>query len=285
MDIALGSLVAALLLLPGFLVVKARQAAREHARQDNFEATIVSLAFSVVIFGLWTAANAIYERLSPGTYSFTVRFMAWFSGGGPSNLLVPDSFVAILSYFTTAAMVILAAFAWTWIGGPQKAKQGLRLYKFTEHLTPWEDFVQGYRDRWVAARLTDGRTIVGRMGIASHSPFPREIILTSTPDQAVDSYDENHRKENHSLPLDAVYLSADTIRTIEAFADPTTGAAHRVPIAPLLPLTYLATFIASHLGVYSMASVIVGLEPVSLYPFILLLLALVGVRCVFKWIE
>lgn len=218
MGSAIGVASTIILLLPGFMLLLVRQSTGEYERLSNFESTIVSVGYSVVVFSLFVCFGLLLQWTSMGRYGFV---------GAAKEVVLTRSLPQLKNHLLiTSLLVYLNAFAvsslWVynshWIGFWKKIRKWLGLHRFTDHLTPWEDFLTLNKFNWLAVELKDGRTLVGKIGAYSHLPFQRQLLLKGV-DAPIVVYDKEHRKVGFGPPIYQSYIPMEEIRTIHSVRD------------------------------------------------------------------
>ncbi len=205
-------------LLPGFIIIRLKHATRVHAPIDQFESTIQSLSYSVVIVGVWFAANYIYERVSSQRYPFwetdkqillTGNYAALFNGSISLRHLV-------FSYFAVFLIVSFGVFIGQWINAPFRIRKSLGFDSFSEQLTPWEDFAVESKLKWVGIDVNDGHTYLGLISRASYVPYDHELVITGYKSDAIKIYYKG-QPELHDKPPDQVYINGTNIVSMSSF--------------------------------------------------------------------
>ena len=209
-------LLSVFLILPGFLVERVRRSAKEYESYTVFETTIVSLGFSIIIFVfamLTINYNVFVTNISNQSFVELVNEIV----DNKTFLVNMDKFLyAFISYLVVAISLTNVLFCSAWINFGYRVRELLNLTRRTKHLTPWDDYLEANKMRWISASLNDGRTIVGRASITSHSPFKHELILTSEKENPIEIY-QNSKILETSIPIETVYIPGDSIKSLESY--------------------------------------------------------------------
>ncbi len=212
-----------LVLLPGFLLLLVRQSTGEYERLSSFEATVVSVGYSVVVFFLFLSLSALLEWMSAERYGAFAIVKDILSLKKVPPLKARFFLSSLLIYLDGFVISALWIYNSHWIGFWKKIRIKLGLHRFTEHLTPWEDFLTLNKFNWLAVELKDGRTLVGKVGAFSHLPFQRQLLLKSVEDKNVNSpiiiYDKDRKKVNFGPPVYQSYIPIEEIGTIHSIRD------------------------------------------------------------------
>ncbi len=204
-------------LVPGFLIVKIHQSTREFRDLSAFEYTTLSVAQSFMVFLLWVLWILFIGGLFPFHLIEDLKDLVL---NGNHALFFTRSLAVFFTTYLTAfliAALFLYNFAWTRI-----VNKGLRLIgfkRFTEHLTPWEEFQMLGRPNWILVELKNGRSIAGKLAFASHIPFGKELVLKRVDQSPVMVYDENHELVDYGPEIDMTYVNGDEIRTMHMVRD------------------------------------------------------------------
>lgn len=211
-------------LVPGFLALRIRQRTAEYRDLSAFEFTSVSIGYSFIIATIWLVINYILARVFPGEYIFFSQLRAIVVDKDLGILFSPFSGAFLVTYANAFGAFSLTLFAIHWMGLGKKVLQALGLRRFTSRLTPWEDFQILSQMDWVAVELTDGRTFLGKLGIGSHLPFDRELILKRVDKSPVTIYDANHELVELGEEIQYSYVSGSEIRAMHNLKDPEISA-------------------------------------------------------------
>lgn len=230
---AVGILATVFVLLPGFIVVRVQQSTREFREWGTFEFTITSVAFSVVIFLLWVILSAGLEWLTGGAYRFSGYLKALLIGASPAELVSSQTVASVILYAGSFLAVTLFLYSYQFMGISYRILRALRLNRFSEHLTPWEDFLTLNRLNWIAVEMKDGRTVLGKVGLFSHMPFERQLVLTRTRSSPVAIYDASHKLIKFGPEIANSYVPFENIQAMHAIED------KRIVGKTLSPMDYL----------------------------------------------
>ena len=236
MTTTIGVLTTIFVLLPGFLVLRIRQSTREYRDLGNFQITTVSVAYSVAIFAIWFSVNILLEMITQKRYMFLEHL---------TQMSKVTDFDLFLSEFTAAMVLLyvgifcafgLLVYNFGFISIWFRFLHGVGATRFSQHLTPWEDFLTLNRVNWIAVELKDGRTFIGKIGLFSHLPFKRQIVLTRTSESPVIMYGEDNKKIVFGPEIDQTYVNDDEIRSMHSVVDKT------ITIETPSPIHYVFTF-------------------------------------------
>ena len=232
-------LISVFFLLPGFLIVKLRSSVSEYKELSAFEYSISSIGYSFILFLSWVGLLVLLDK-TPFTFYFisNVRLLLLDFKGNSSLLFSPFIAKILVSYLATLIAFIAIAYNLSWIGFLNLIKRAFDITRFTDHLTPWEDFMILNRYNWLSVELKDGRVFLGKVGIFSHSPFSRQLILKRVKDSPIEIYDAEKKKVQYGPEIDMTYLNIDEVATINAIAD------KNIQITPIKNSHYVFLFLS-----------------------------------------
>ena len=220
MTTALGVLITVFVLLPGFLLLRFRQATAEHRDLGTFEISTVSVAYSVIIFSGWFITNLGLQGITQRRYSFLEQLASMAMSSDIRPFLSKATAAMVIVYVGVFLASGLLVYNIAYIGAWFRFLQGIGVTRFSRHLTPWEDFLTLNHMNWIAVEMTSGKTYVGRIGLFSHQPFERnELVLTGTSESPVIVYDTNNKMIDFGPCIHQVYVAANEIRAMHAIPD------------------------------------------------------------------
>lgn len=223
-----------LVLLPGFILLLVRQSTGEYERLSSFEATVVSVGYSVIVFFLFLSLSLAMEWMSAGRYEVSNVTKEVLLLRNVPPLRPRFFFSSFLIYLDGFSITALWIYNSHWIGFWKKIRKRVGLHRFTEHLTPWEDFLTLNKFNWLAVELKDGRTLVGKVGAFSHLPFQRQLLLKGVEAPIV-IYNKDRKKEDFGPPVFQTYIPVEEIGVIHSIKDD--------KIKPFLP-KYTSSFLS-----------------------------------------
>lgn len=233
------------LLLPGFVALRIQQSTSEYRELSAFEFTTISLGYSFVILAIWILENYSLSTIHRLNYDFFEKLEELLVEKDLEVLFSSFSAVLVLTYLNAFICFALFVFNLHWIGLGRKILRKIGLTRFTAHLTPWEDFQILSRLDWVAIELKDGRTFLGKLGLGSHLPFEKEIVIKRVDKSPVTIYDTNKAKVNVGQEIELSYVKGSEIRAMHTIKDPdivptTQKAANYFLVAASLLLAIVA---------------------------------------------
>ena len=207
------------LLLPGFVVIKIHQSAREYKSLSTFEYTTTSLGYSLLIFLLWIIINYSLSFIGAGNYCLLQDLKEVIISQN-YEILFSKSFGAIIfSYLCSFGIVSLILYNILWVNLTYVFFRKLNLTRFSQGLTPWEDFQMISKLDWIIVELKNGKSIVGKLCFWSHSPFGKELVIKRTDSSPIQLYDSNNKNISFGPEIELAYVNIDEISTIYSVKD------------------------------------------------------------------
>lgn len=215
---------AIIVLLPGFLILRVRQRTTEYRELSTFEFTIISLAYSVAVLLTFGGLNLIMQSATKQTYNFSESVVQMVATNASAGLRLEYAFSPIGAsviwlYIVCGLVVTFITWNFAWLGIRKKLSRVLGLTRFSDHLTPWEDFFILNRLNWVVVELNDGRSLLGKIGMFSHSPFDRQVMLHSPGPEGIQVYDSDRTLIRVGPNLHHSYIHGDEITAIHSIKD------------------------------------------------------------------
>lgn len=206
-------------LLPGFIIQKLLHATKEYRDLSVFEYTTFSIGYSIIIFVVWIFYNQLLCSFDYIQYPFIAQLKSFFIDQNSSLLFSEFSVVFFLSYFCCFICIAVVVYTLSWINLWKSITRGLGLVRFSDHLTPWEDFITLNKMNWLSVEMKDGRTVLGKIGLSSHLPFDREIVLKRVDQTPIAIYGSDNKKVNFGPEIEYSYISTSEIKAIHAICD------------------------------------------------------------------
>ena len=204
-------------LVPGFAVVKIHQSTREFRDLSAFEYTTLSIAQSFLVLLLWILW-ILFLNKAFGLH--LVDDMKRLILKGEHEIFFSSSLAVFLVTYLTAFLVLsLFLFNLAWTRMLNKLLRSLGFNRFTEHLTPWEDFQILGQPHWILVELKDGTSISGKIAFGSHMPFAKELVLKRVDQSSIMVYDKDHKLVNYGPDIEMTYIDANEIRDIHMVKD------------------------------------------------------------------
>lgn len=209
--------------MPGFLIMKVRHYVREFHRDETFASSVTSLAFSLLALALWLVLNIAWEtNQAPGGYPFKNALSHLILKNRLDLLFRPNAIVALFSYLGVFLVILVGVFMWHWsLYGHFVMTRLVGFHNKTAFLTPWEDLPSLSVGKWVAIETAQDYTYVGLIHFMSHHPYEREIILTGSASQSIQTYFAR-QEQTHSVQPKFVYVRGDSIRAVAIIDTGTT---------------------------------------------------------------
>ena len=208
------------MLLPGFVALRIQQSTSEYRELSAFEFTTTSLGYSFVILAIWILENYSLSAIRPLGYGFFEKLEDLLVGKNLKVLFSSFSAILVLTYLNAFICFALFVFNLHWLGLGRKILRKLGLTRFSAHLTPWEDFQILSRIDWVAVELKDGRTLLGKLGLGSHLPFEKEIVLKRVDKSPVTIYNSSKERVNIGPEIELSYVNGSEISAMHSIKDP-----------------------------------------------------------------
>ncbi len=243
MSSAAGVLSTVFVLLPGFLILRIQQSTKEYREKGVFESTVVSVGYSLLVVLLWISCNVLTKALTHGAYSFSQELITLSKAADIAPFLsyyaLSFSIIYVFCFLAIGFLVYDFQYMDIWFRFLHRAGAT----RFSQHLTPWEDFLAINRYNWIAVELKDGRTLVGKIGLFSQLPFKKQIVLWpgSEPTIAIYGPEPDHKPIDFGPPISQTYISVDEIRAMHAIKDEKISQV--VPTAWNYAATFLSLFV------------------------------------------
>lgn len=200
----------AVFLIPGYLVVRFLHTTRETRTADNFELSIQSLIFSLLIGGTWLYLTP------PG-----LKLASLVATQSPILPKLLDGWAVFRSLAWLAAVAIIVAVIFA------KAHH-YRLYwwalekvgfgRLNGYITTWEELADHSANRWVSVETNTGQTYIGLISALTPHPHERSLILTRDADHPIQIFKIGERA---LCDTQYVWLAGDNIKSIGVFPDST----------------------------------------------------------------
>lgn len=219
MNTPISILLTVFFLLPGFLTLKIRQLTSEYKELSMYEYTISSIGYSLILFVFWLFFNYSIKFFFYAEYDFFLKIETIVKTHDWSLLFSNFSLYLLFSYLCVFTCFSLFVFNIHWLKIWKKISRRLGLARFSDHLTPWEDFCILNKYNWISVELNDGRTIVGKIGLVSHLPFEKELVIQSVENSSIEIYDENKKKLDFGPTIAFTYVKFSEIKAIHASVD------------------------------------------------------------------
>jgi hypothetical protein len=204
-------------LVPGFAVVKIHQSTREFRDLSAFEYTTLSIAQSFLVLLVWILWILFLNKMFGLHLVDDLRRLIL---KGEHELFFSRSLAVFLVTYLTAFLVLtLLLFNLAWTRAPNKLLRALGFSRFTEHLTPWEDFQILGQPHWILIELKDGTSISGKIAFGSHMPFTKELVLKRVDQSPIMVYDKDHKLVDYGQDIEMTYVDANEIRDIHMVKD------------------------------------------------------------------
>jgi hypothetical protein len=231
---ALNILVSIFFLLPGFIIIKVRQSTSEYREMSAFEYTTASIGYSIAIFLLWILYQISLEAVKVFHYHFFDELKNVVFGKDYDLLF--DGFLVkcFIPYLNVVFLFAIFIYNFHWISLNKRIKSLLGHNRFTDHLTPWEDFFIINRNNWLVVELQDKRSIMGKVGFSSHLPFKKEVVLKRIDSTPIVLYDSNNKIVNFGPDIDQTYINTEDITAIHSVVDETIDEREITVISYLL---------------------------------------------------
>ena len=204
-------------LVPGFVIVKVHQTTREFRDLSAFEYTTLSIAQSFLVLVLWI----LWILLIGSAFKFhLLDNLRELILQGKHDLFFSNSLaVFFVTYLTAFLVAALFLFNMAWTRILNKGLRAIGFKRFTEHLTPWEDFQILGQPHWILVELKDGRSISGKIAFGSHMPFGKELVLKRVDQSPIMVYDKNQNLVEYGHDIEMTYINADEIQNIHMVRD------------------------------------------------------------------
>jgi len=214
-----------------------------------FESTIVSVGYSLLVVLFWLGSNVLVATLTKGAYAFPSEFIALSRATDLSGILSPYTLAFAVIYFACFAAIGFLVYDFQYMDIWFQFLHRTGATRFSQHLTPWEDFLSINRWNWIAVELKDGRTLVGKVGLFSQLPFKKQLVLDSGSDAPISLYGPDLRKIDFGPDISQTYIPFDEIRAMHAIEDKTIKVVH--PTAWNYALTFLTLFLGAGATLYA----------------------------------
>ncbi len=206
-------------LLPGFILIKIRHSTSEYRELTIFEYTTTSIGYSLIIFLLWILYQYILESITFFDYEFFIYVERIIISKQYSIIFTGFFTKFILSYLNIVLLFAVFIYNIYWTKVLKKIKHLLGHNRFTDHLTPWEDFLIINQNNWLVIELKDGSSIMGKIGFHSHSPFEKEFVLKRVNETPITIYDKEKVKVNFGPDIDQSFITTEEIKVIHSVID------------------------------------------------------------------
>jgi len=236
------------LLLPGFIVIKIHQSTREYKTLDTFEYTTQSLAYSLLIFLIWVLSNYFLLKIFGNKYTLFTDLKEIIIKSNFDPIFSKAFGVIILSYLSSFLIVSLFLYNILWINLFYIIFRKIGFTRFSQKLTPWEDFQLISKFDWVSVELKNGKTIIGKLCFGSHSPFEKEIVLKAIKDNPIQVYNLNNELVKFGPEIERTYINYNEISNIHSIIDDTiettnTGIKNHICLILSLLISIVLIFI------------------------------------------
>jgi len=217
-----------LLLTPGYLAVKLRQAVTEARDPSKFELIVQSIIFTVIIYSLFLASPF---------FAGLIDIKAFLAEPSLDIIVSSRFLLACLAVgFFTVVVGSMAAIV-RYRGLFFKLLDAVGFKRLNRYLTTWEEFADLAWGKWVAVQLTNNFIYVGMVRSVTHYPYDKEMILTSAAGSngepyPIQIYNRDLEKIEAVTPADYVLIRAENIATasiLRAMEAPETTRQTRRP--------------------------------------------------------
>jgi hypothetical protein len=204
-------------LVPGFVIVRIHQTTREFRDLSAFEYTTLSIAQSFLVLVLWILWILLIDSIF--RFHLIDNLKELMLLGKHGLFFSPSLAVFFVTSLTAFIVAALFFFNLAWTRLLNKGLRAIGFNRFTEHLTPWEDFQILGQPHWILVEFKDGKSISGKLAFGSHMPFERELVLKRVDQSPVTVYDKDHRIVSYGPDIDMTYINADEIQNIHMIRD------------------------------------------------------------------
>lgn len=236
-------LLAAVFILPGFVIERIRRDAKEYTNLTAFEHTISSLLYSIILI-ITSLLVFSYNNLKYNLFDLSLSeiIINYMKNKQLDILIEPIKYFSI-TYFIVFISIASFIYSAAWIDLIYRIKLLMKLQRRTKFPTPWDDYFHENSQKWMSVTLNDGRTILGKASITSHSPYEPELIISSEPGDPIKVY-QNKQRINASIEYDDIYIPRDSIVSIESFEKPEKRRSKTISIGLIvLEILLMLTFI------------------------------------------